>query len=101
MDQFIDDDSDDEIEIGSDPEDFPADNLYAFVDPISVYPMHISSDESNPASLLNDNPTAATTSEPITYSFTPDQLKLINNFDFEFSKVRTSLAKQLADNCLN
>lgn len=87
MDQFMDDDSGDEIEIGSDPEEFPTDNLYAFVDPISVYPMHISSDESNAAS-VNDNVAATTSSEPTTYNFTPEQQKLISDFNNDFSKVR-------------
>lgn len=81
----MDDDSGDEIEIGSDPEEFPAD-LYAFVDPISVYPMHISSDESNAASVLNEN-SAAVSSEPTTYNFTAEQQKLINDFNSDFSKV--------------
>ena len=71
MDQFMDDDdSVEEIEIGSEPEEFP-DDLFTYGDPFAI---PISSDESNRASIRNDTfGTEATSSKSVT------SISLLNN----------------------
>lgn len=75
-----DDDSGEEIEIGSDQDEFATDDLYLYGDPFSI---PISSDESNQAVASND------ISDPTDESsnFTQEQMKILNEFNSDFSKV--------------
>ncbi len=82
-----DDDSGEEIEIGSDPEEFPVDELSAYGDPFAI---PISSDDSNhaygPGDISDTSSNTAIDQQAVTYNFNADQLKLINEFNSSFSE---------------
>lgn len=91
MDQFMeDDDSGEEIEMGSDIEELPTGaDLFAFFDPFTI---PNASDDSNQLSSLNDMSDLAASEPDQTYNFTAEQLTLIADFD------SLCFSKKLLDN---